>query len=152
MDVNLVNPFLNAFSIVLPQLGFGSVVKKNLSLKNQVFAQGVAVSIGLIGDVKGNVVYSFSMDYAREIASKMMMGMPVPEFDEMAQSAISELTNMLTANAAIEFSKIGKEVNISTPTLVTGKDINIKINTTKILLVEMDGDGIPIFINIGFED
>lgn len=31
----------------------------------------------------------------------MMMGMPVNELDELAQSAISELVNMLTANDVV---------------------------------------------------
>ena len=35
----------------------------------------------------------------------MMMGMPVDDFNEMAQSAISELVNMLTANVATNYSR-----------------------------------------------
>lgn len=53
----------------------------------------------------------------------MMMGLPVEELNEMAQSALSELSNMLTANASINFSNIGVNVNISTPTLMYGQDI-----------------------------
>jgi len=108
MDVKNVNPFLDACALVLPQLGFTSVSKKNITVSDKVNAKGVAISVGIIGDIKGTVVYNFSEENAKKIASKMMMGMEVPDFDDMAQSAISELTNMLTANASIEFSKIGK--------------------------------------------
>ena len=80
-----------------------------------------------------------------------MMGMEVAVFDDMAQSAISELTNMLTANASIEFSKIGKNINISTPTLVTGKELGIKVSARKVLVVEMEADGINFFVNIGID-
>jgi chemotaxis protein CheX len=151
MDVSNVNPFLNACTIVMPQLGFTSVVKKNLTVSDKVNAQGVAVSVGIIGDIKGTVVYNFSEESAKMIASKMMFGMEVPTFDDMAQSAISELTNMLTANASIEFSKIGKNINISTPTLVTGKELGIKVTAKKILVVELDADGIQVLVNIGIE-
>ena len=151
MDVSNVNPFLNACTIVMPQLGFTSVVKKNLTVADKVNAQGVAVSVGIIGDIKGTVVYNFSEESAKMIASKMMFGMEVPAFDDMAQSAISELTNMLTANASIEFSKIGKNINISTPTLVTGKELGIKVTAKKILVVELDADGIQVLVNIGIE-
>lgn len=151
MDVSNVNPFLNACTIVMPQLGFTSVVKKNLTVADKVNAQGVAVSVGIIGDIKGTVVYNFSEESAKMIASKMMFGMDVPTFDDMAQSAISELTNMLTANASIEFSKIGKNINISTPTLVTGKELGIKVTAKKILVVELDADGIQVLVNIGIE-
>jgi len=151
MDVKNVNPFLDACALVLPQLGFTSVSKKNITVSDKVNAKGVAISVGIIGDIKGTVVYNFSEENAKKIASKMMMGMEVPDFDDMAQSAISELTNMLTANASIEFSKIGKNINISTPTLVTGKELGIKVTAKKILVVELVADEIDIFVNIGID-
>lgn len=152
MDVNNINPFLAACMNVLPQIGFQEVSKKNISLVKKVSAKGVAVSVGIVGELRGTVVYNFTEKAAKETASKMMMGMEVAEFDEMAQSAISELTNMLTANAAIEFSQSGKNINISTPTLITGSDLAININTKNILAIDLEADGIEIFINIGIEN
>ncbi len=87
----------------------------------------------------------------KKIASKMMMGLPVEELNEMAQSALSELSNMLTANASINFSNIGVNVNISTPTLMYGQDIKIKLNTDKILNIKIVADDIPIDVNVAFE-
>ena len=43
----------------------------------------------------------------------MMMGMPVTELDEMSQSALSELSNMLTASAATSFSNLGITIDIN---------------------------------------
>ena len=147
MDVNNINPFLKACMNVLPQVGFKNIEKKNISIAKKVNAKGVAISVGIVGDLKGTVVYNFT-----EEAAKKTAGMEVTEFDEMAQSAISELTNMLTANAAIEFSQTGKDVNISTPTLITGKDLAININSKTILAIELDADGLEIVINIGIEN
>ena len=42
------------------------------------------IILGIIGDVKGNVVYSTDIESAKKIASTMMMGAPVTEFDELA--------------------------------------------------------------------
>ena len=53
------------------------------------------------------------------IASTMMGGMPVAQFDELPQSAISELVNMVTANSAIRFEQLGMQVDISPPSLVS---------------------------------
>ena len=39
------------------------------------------------------------MNTAKDIASRMMMGMPVVELDAMARSALSELGNMMMGNA-----------------------------------------------------
>ncbi len=60
--------------------------------------------VGIVGDIKGNIVYSIDSEDALKIASTMMMGMEINVLDDMAKSAISELTNMLTANAATFFA------------------------------------------------
>lgn len=106
MDVNYINPILNSFASVLPQLGLPDVEKKGISLRGRfIESPGVVIIVGIIGDIKGNVIYGLSLDDAKRIASTMMMGMPVEQFDELAQSAISELTNMLTATVATNFQK-----------------------------------------------
>lgn len=153
MDVKYAAPFLAAFQNVLPQIGFqiinqGEVIVKGKNLRTD----GILIIVGLVGDLKGNVVYSMNMDDAKKIASKMMMGMPVDEFGEMAQSALSELANMLTANASTEFSKENVSMSISTPTLMYGKDITTKLSTENILCAEVGlDDGISVEINISIE-
>lgn len=152
MDVKYINPFIQAFTNVIPQLGFNTVKKNKLSVKNQdLLSSGVIIIVGLVGDIKGNVAYSVSMDNAKKIASSMMMGMPISEFDEMTQSALSELANMLTANAATAFAQLEVSIDISTPTLLHGENISIKMNSNKVLCVEFLVDDIPIEINIAFE-
>ena len=152
MDVKYINPFIQAFTNVIPQLGFNTVKKNKLSVKNQdLLSSGVTIIVGLVGDIKGNVAYCVSMDNAKKITSSMMMGMPISEFDEMAQSALSELANMLTANAATVFAELEVSIDISTPTLLHGENISIKMNSNKVLCVEFLVDDIPIEINIAFE-
>ncbi len=152
MDVKFINPFVESFTTVMPQLGFGNVKKGNLSVKNRnLLNSGVLIVVGIVGEIKGNVVYCLDLENAKKIASIMMMGMPVNEFDEMAQSALSELANMLTATAATSFSGIGISVDISTPTMMYGDNISVKMNSTKVLCVELLADEIPISVNISFE-
>ena len=114
MDAKLVNPFVDAFVAVMPQMGFPEPkrVKMNVKTKNAV-SLGVAVIVGFTKQLRGNIVYNMSEDTAKYIASTMMMGMPVETFDEMAQSAISEMSNMLTANAATNLTGLGLDVDIS---------------------------------------
>lgn len=151
MDVNYINPILNSFANVLPQLGLGKVEKKGISLKGRfIESPGVVIIVGIVGDIKGNVIYGLSVDSAKKIASTMMMGMPVNDFDELAQSAISELTNMLTANVATNFSNDNISINISTPTLVHGK-FTANATTDKVVCVTMDVEGMLIEVNISME-
>ncbi|WP_315069032.1 chemotaxis protein CheX [uncultured Clostridium sp.] len=151
MDVNYINPILNAFTNVIPQLGLSNVEKKGMSLKGRfIESPGVVIILGIIGDIKGNIIYGLSIEDAKKIASTMMMGMPVNEFDELAQSAISELTNMLTANVATNFSQDNIMINISTPTLVHGK-FTANASSDKVICVTMGVGDMNIEVNISME-
>lgn len=152
MDVAYVNPFIEAVLGVLPQLGFENIVRTGLSIKtNKINISGVALTIGMVGEKKGNVVYVMDLEGAKKIASTMMMGMPVDEFDDMAKSAVSELSNMLSANASINFSNEGISTDISIPALMYGENIEIKMSTKEVLCVEFDVDAIHLQINIALE-
>ena len=151
MDVKHINPFLDAFTSIMPQLGLTDVKKNGIMIKERfIKSPGVMIIVGLIGDIKGNVIYATTIDNAKKIASIMMMGMPVDELGELAQSAISELTNMLTANAAINFSNEGINIDISTPTLMHGK-FTANSSLDKVLCVEMIIDGMSFEVNLAIE-
>jgi chemotaxis protein CheX len=151
MDVNYINPILSSFANVLPQLGLADVRKKGISVKSKfIESPGVVIIVGIVGDIRGTVIYGLTVEDAKKIASTMMMGMPVTEFDELAQSAISELTNMLTANVATNFSNDNININISTPTLVHGK-FTANATSDKVVCVEMEANGMVIEVNISME-
>lgn len=152
MDVKHINPFLDSILTIMPQLGFKDIKKQGISIKdNQIKSLGVMLTVGIVGDIKGNVIYGMSLDSAKQIASIMMMGATVDEFDEIPQSALSELSNMLTANAGINFSNMGININISTPALMYGSDFEVKMNVDKILCIQLLIGDIPMEVNIGIE-
>lgn len=152
MDVKYINPVIGAVLNVLPQLGLSNIQKKGISVKGRsIKSRGVVIILGIIGDVKGNILYNIDIESAKKIASIMMMGMPVNELDDLAQSALSEMTNMVTANASINFSDININTNISTPTLMYGQDFEAKVSSDQVLCVEIVANEIPIEINIALE-
>ena len=148
MDVNHINPFLESFNNIMPQLGMTEINRQGVSLKGRfIESPGVVVVIGLMGDIKGNIIYGLSIPDAMKMASIMMMGMPVEKLDELAQSAISELVNMITANVATNYSRDNISVDISTPTLVQG-EFTANASTDKVICIEMDVNGISLQVNI----
>lgn len=152
MDVKLVNPFIDAFTTVLPQMGFATPTRTGMSVKEKsATSLGVAVIVGFTKEIRGSVVYNMSEETAKYIASTMMMGMPVESFDEMAQSAISEMSNMLTANAATNLTALGLEVDISTPSLTVGADFQIKISNEQYLTIIMDVGGHAVEIDVAVQ-
>lgn len=153
MDVKQMAPFLDALANIMPQLGFQEVSRGGLRLEeDKLSSKGVMVIIGLTEMLRGNIVYNFSMDTARAIASTMMMGMPVPELDDMAQSAISELGNMLAANAGILMEGQGISMNISPPTLIVGEAVQARIGSEKRLVVEIFVDGNLVEVDIAVDN
>lgn len=152
MDVKYVNPFLESFMSIMPQLGYSDIQKGDLSVKGQELVNsGVNIIIGIVGKMRGNVVYSIETESAKRIASTMMMGMPVEELDEMSKSALSELANMLTASAATNFYNLGLPIDISTPTLLQGENMSIKMSSNQVLCARLMADDNVIEVNVAFE-
>lgn len=150
MDVKIIAPFFDAILNVMPQLGFQKVVRGRMSVSdsNAISSLGVMVIVGITHQLRGTIVYNMSEDSAKMIASKMMMGMPVVNFDMMAESAISEMGNMLAANAAMVFEQQGEKINISPPTLVVGDSHTSTSGNRRRIIVEVFVDEIPIEVNV----
>ena len=152
MDAKLVNPFIDAFISVMPQMGFPTPKRGKVYLQNKnIISYGVVVMIGFTRQLRGNVVYNMSEDTAKFIASTMMMGMPIAEFDEMAQSAISEMANMLAANSATNLATLELNVDISPPSLTIGKDTKLVLCDSQYLTVDMDLGGHQISIAVAVD-
>ncbi|MEL7633188.1 MULTISPECIES: chemotaxis protein CheX [Sporomusa] len=151
MDVTMINPILEAFVSIVPQLGFQKVEKKGISLKGSILTyQGVLINIGVVGPLKGAVLIGMDLDSAKQFASKMMMGMEVPELDSLAQSAISEMGNMVCANACTNFAKVGIDgLDISPPTLLIGNDGQVRLAVSEVLVVNLTVDGILVNVYCG---
>lgn len=119
------NEHLTAFSQavmnVMPILGISDVKQGPIKEYGRNFdTSGIVCIVGIIGDLVGNVIFSMTEDGAKGIASAMMGGMEVLEMDELTQSAISELSNMLSANACIGLEAMDMHTDISTPTMMQG--------------------------------
>lgn len=152
MDVKVVNPFLQAIQNIMPQLGFKTINRGKLSKgEKDLHGLGVTIIVGLSEQAQGNVVYNMSQETACQIASTMMNGMPVTELDELAQSAVSELGNMLTANAATCFSQQGLNVNISSPSMIIGHEFKIKLNKENYITMEMLVDSLRFEVSMAID-
>ena len=152
MNVKYINPFIEAFGHVMGQLGFKEIKNGTLTAKGKhLVCSGIVLVVGIMGDFRGNVVYVIDMEDAKKIASTMMMGKPVDKLDEISRSSLAELSNMLSANAATFFSKMGVLIDISTPTLLQGEDFDVMMCSEKVLCLQLLADGIPVDVNISFD-
>lgn len=151
MNREYFSAFSNAVLNIMPQLGIEDVAAGEIiECGRNIEASGVVCIVGILGDLSGNVIFSMSEAEAKGIASAMMGGMEVPEFDELTQSAISELSNMLAANACIGLTELGLHTDISTPTLMQGICILSGIYE-KCMCIQMQVGEFDLYIYVSLE-
>jgi chemotaxis protein CheX len=152
MKVEYINPFIEASQNVINQTTglspkIGKVYIKNIPYRGE----NVVVLIGLTGSIQGNVLLSLRKTLACKIASAMMGGMPVPELDEIAKSAIAELCNMILGNTAAIFSKNKVDIDITPPTVLTGENMQFSPNKSVIVCIPLEfNDGEKLEIDITY--
>ncbi len=153
MDVKHINAFITGLIEVSGMLGINSLSRTSLNKREQLKTKNeVNIIIGLVGDIKGNVVLSMQEKTAMNIASKMMGGLPVNEFDLMPKSALCELTNMVSGRSVSELEKIGVLTNITPPTLIHGRNLISLISQVETLVVNFTADEGDIELNIATEN
>lgn len=152
MRVEYINPFVESAAYVLREVASLEVVRGTPTLKSSVFpAPPITVLLGMVGDVKGQVIYGMGRETGLALVSRMMMGASVTEFDEVARSAIGEVGNMVTGMAATKLEKLGAKVSISPPTVIMGNQMEISAIKTKVIVVPLETELGLIEINIGVE-
>ncbi len=125
MNVKFLNPFIEAAVEVLKAECQVEVNRGALTLqKSSMTSDDITVLISLIGQVQGVVLYSMSIPTALALVSQVM-GQEFSKFDNLAQSGIAELGNVITGRATVKLSQAGYSANISPPTLIEGKGVTI---------------------------
>lgn len=119
-----LNPFLLSAKQVLQQvcnvdIQFGPITKDDFF----VSGEPLFIMLGITGEITGQVCMVMGEETAMDVASRMMMGMPVTALDDMAKSALSELGNMMMGNAATLLSNNNVRIDITPPTLLVGSAI-----------------------------
>ena len=134
MRVEFVNPFVSAAYAVFEAVTHARPERGQVALRNTTFTtQQVTIMAGVTGDVGGAVLYGMSVVTAQKIAAAMI-GSEVPALDDMALSALSELGNMITGNAATLLSQAGYDLNITTPSLIRGIDVEVSTRSPALVV------------------
>jgi len=127
MKVDYLNPFLNSIVQIIQSQLYEAPVRGKVYLRTKYpyRVSQVAIIVGITGAVQGQVVLSMTRKAALAAAARMMMEDSLDALDEYAQSALSEMANMITANATIALADAGFSCDITPPSLIVGDDIEI---------------------------
>lgn len=120
VNADYINPFLIAATKVLKDMvmvdaKIGKPYLNNLKFDND----SLLIMLGVTGEMTGQVILGFKKAVALDLSSRMCM-MPMTELNELSQSAICELCNMILGNTATVFSTKGIAIDITPPTMCQG--------------------------------
>lgn len=143
MSVEFVKFFIQATETVLKTL-IGEVPargKVEIQALDAIQPHGVNVLIGITGQIKGQVIYGMNDAAAKSLCSRMMGGMEVKELDELSQSALSELANMISGNAATYLEQAGVTSDITAPYLHLGAGMAVSLEGQAVIVPFTLADG-----------
>jgi len=153
MNIEYINPFIEASQIVLKQIANMEAKLGKVYLKDSPYrSDDLIVIVGLTGKMKGQAIFTMDTKVALKIASSMMGGMQLAGLDELSKSAIAELTNMILGNTATLLYNRGIDIEITPPSLLIGENIQVssstKMKTICIPLLLNDTDHMDIDITV----
>jgi chemotaxis protein CheX len=135
--VQFVNCYVTAAADVLAHESGMPVHRAAVELQqNPYTTQGVTAMIGISGSLAGNFYLSMSEATALSVVAAML-GQPSPEFDDLAQSGISELANVIAGTAGIALAHLGVATIITPPMLVIGSGARLSWVETQRLVVPL---------------
>lgn len=111
-------------------------VKEIAPIENHIWIQ-----VGMTGQFSGDVMFGLQEQVALRIVSVMMGGFVLTEMDEMGQSAISELGNMISGNASTILSNQGYVVDITPPRVIKSEQHLNQHRQALCIPLLMDGIG-----------
>jgi len=116
----IVNRFVAAAQQVIEAEVGGPVQRGPLEVRDNPYAsEEVTAVIGISGAVAGSMYVSMSEETALATVSTML-GQKMTVFDELAQSGIAELANVIAGTAGVAIAEGGDMMQISPPLLLCG--------------------------------
>lgn len=147
-----LNAFANAVNDVFSEFGIRNIERGDLKVKNQMTSnRDFAAYIGIVGEVRGNVSYSFDEATAKRIAARIMTNVNQNELDSGSRKAIADMTGKLVSKALIEIFKEKKKIDMTPPTVINGKKVQAMFGNIKTYMIIMETTLGVIEINIGME-
>jgi chemotaxis protein CheX len=107
--------------------------------------------VGLAGDVEGRVLFDMAKPTALAVASAMN-GEELSQFDELCKATITELANMITAQAVTKLHDLGFQFDLTPPAIFTGDNMEVSDQDVEALIVPMELPQGKVEINVAIRE
>ena len=152
MRIEYIDPFVESAIHILNITVSKEVTKGEITLRTFVTPMlGVALIVGLAGQVSGRVIVNMSKETALAIAS-IMNNEKMEEFDELTSSTLCELANLITGRAITKLYDLGYKFDITPPAMLTGENLKISDNKLEALIVPLQLPQGKIEINVALKE
>jgi chemotaxis protein CheX len=156
MRVEYINPFVESAYNVLSEVLQTDVNRGELYLKSAAMPMlGVAMIVGLAGDVEGRVLFDMKMETGLAVASAMLSSMdmePVDSLNDMARATLTELANMITGQAVTKLHNLGFKFDLTPPAIFSGQNMEVSDPNFEALIVPMELPQGKIEINVAVRE
>ncbi|HKK48131.1 MAG TPA: chemotaxis protein CheX [Alkalispirochaeta sp.] len=156
MRVEYINPFVESAYNVLSEVLQSEVNRGELYLKSAAMPMlGVAMIVGLAGDVEGRVLFDMKLETGLAVASAMLTSMdmdPVEELNDMARATLTELANMITGQAVTKLHDLGFRFDLTPPAIFSGQNMEVSDPNFEALIVPMELPQGKIEINVAVRE
>lgn len=121
MKAEYVNSFYKATQDVFKlMLDIGTEKKDLKVVEDLVYSKDANVVLGVTGDLKGTILFSFPKDMTLEMV-KIMSGMEMNEIDGFVSSALGEVANIIGGNAMTLLTADNYVCDIVPPQILIGE-------------------------------
>jgi chemotaxis protein CheX len=152
MRLEYINPFVESAVNILETVLSIEIKRGELYLKDKCQpVLGVTAIVGLAGHVEGRVLIDMSVETAKAIAS-VMNNEEFTELSELAKATITEIANMIVAQAVTKLSDLGFRFELTPPTIFTGQKMEISDFEVEALIVPMETKYGEIEINVALRE
>lgn len=143
MKVEYINPFYQATGDVFRVMLNLEAKRGNLRAVEEMIPVSEAnVVIGVTGDLRGSLLYSFPKAMALDMV-QIMAGLRMEKLDAFVTSALSEVANIISGNALTLLSQNNLVCDIAPPQVIVGSEQGSFAMTTEKAVV------LPLVTSIG---
>ncbi len=115
-----------------------------------IMNSGTFIIIGLTGKIKGRIIYLLDPKSSVTLAGKMLME-ELTELNDIAYSALSELSNMISGATLSQPDMCEELIEISPPTLFQGETVTISSLKDDVYLLPFEFESCKLCIFVAVD-
>lgn len=148
MKAEYVNSFYKATQGVFNLMLDLDVERGNIKVvEGLVSSRNANVVLGVTGDLKGSILFSFTKDMTLEMV-RIMSGLEMKTIDNFVSSALGEVANIIGGNALTNLTCYNYICDLVPPQVIIGEYKSLSMANKKALLIPLRTDIGEFDINI----